>query len=132
MPYINANTMIANALAGTNEISYLFGRDPLRIKRTSGWRVGTQSHGGRNTPSHEIALRLLGHLLSTALVYLALVCLTWGISQCVILLSIFGPLSDDASRFLARLELAVLYGEGTVFAYFWATGAWHLFKEMKR
>jgi hypothetical protein len=75
---------------------------------------------------------MFGHLLATALIYLALLCLTWGITQCVILLSSFGPLPDDASRFLARLKLAILYGEGTLFAYFWATGAWHLFKEMKR
>jgi hypothetical protein len=65
-------------------------------------------------------------------VYLALLLLTWGMSQCFILLSSVGQLPDDAAEFLAKLKLVVLYGEGFLFAYFWATGAWHLFKEMRR
>ncbi len=130
--YANADVTIANPLAYANASSHLFERVPLRIRRTSGWRVTTRSRRGGSSPSHGICLRLLGHLLSTALVYLALLSLTWGVSQCVIWLNSFGPLPDDASRFLSRLKLALLYGEGSLFAYFWAAGAWHLFKEMKQ
>lgn len=113
-------------------VSYLFEIDPLRTRRFSGWELRARSHRGGGSSSHGTALRLLGHLLSTALIYLTLLCLTWLVSQCVVLLSTVGPLPEDASQFLGRLKLALLYGEGALFAYFWATGAWHLFKEMKR
>lgn len=75
---------------------------------------------------------MLGHLLSTALLYLALLFLTWSVSQCFVWLSSHGQLPDDATDFLSKLKLVLLYGEGSVFAYFWLTGAWHLFKEIRR
>jgi hypothetical protein len=49
----------------------------------------------------------------------------------VLLISV-GQLPEDAAEFLTRLKLAVLYGEGSLFGYFWVIGAWHLFKAMKR
>lgn len=64
--------------------------------------------------------------------YLALLFLTWVVSQSFVLLSSEGQLSEEAIDFLGRLKLAVLYGEGSLFAYSWATGAWQLFKEMRR
>ena len=128
----NVDAITMTSLTHTSVTFDLFGRDPLRIKRSSGWQVTTRSRRGGNATSHGIALRLLGHLLSTALIYLALLCLTWVVSQRVVFLSSVGELPDDTSRFLARLKLAILYGEGTLFAYFWAMGAWQLFKEMKR
>jgi hypothetical protein len=130
--HANFGAIIANALARTNTSSYLFERDPLRVKRTSAWRLTTRSRRGGNPPSYALPVRLLGHLLSTALVYLALLFLTWGVSQCFVWLSSSGQLPEDATDFLGKLKLVVLYGEGSVFAYFWATGAWHLFKEMRR
>jgi hypothetical protein len=130
--YVDTVAIILTPLATQSASSYLLETDPLRVKRKWIWRAATRPRGGGGGSSHETALRLLGHLLSTALVYLALLLLTWGVSQCFTFLIDVGPLPEDAAQFLARLKLAILYGEGSLFSYFWATGAWHLFKEMKR
>jgi hypothetical protein len=132
VPHLNVNAIIANPLARASATLYLFEKDSLRTQRASAWRLTARSHRSRNSPTHGLAPLLLGHLLSTGLVYLALLLLTWAMSQCFILLSSVGQLPDDAAVFLARLKLVVLYGEGSLFAYFWVTGAWHLFKEMRR
>lgn len=130
--HANVDAIISTPLVRASASSHLFERDSPRIKRTSAWRLTSRSHHGGRSPSRGLALRLLGHLLSTALVYLSLLFLTWGVSQCFTLLSSEGQLPEDSAQFLSRLKLVVLYGEGSLFAYFWATGAWHLFKEMKR
>ena len=111
--------------------SCLFEKFPLKIKPSSGWRLH-RSRGNRRPPSNRSALLLVGHLLLTAFLYTVILVLTWCVTQCAEWLNNVHPLPEDAFRFLSQLKLAILYGETTLFAYFWLTGTWYLLKEMKR
>ncbi len=76
--------------------------------QASGWRA-TQSHRDHNPSFGQSVLRLLGHLLGTAVLYVTLFTLAWGLSFFCTWLNSMHPFSDEALRHLLRVEVAVLY-----------------------
>jgi hypothetical protein len=82
-----------------------------RQRTTSGWRLSRVRHD-RGPSRGESVIQLLGHLLSTAVVYMALFTFAWSLSFLCTTLNRLHPLPEERRHRAVRLLFAG--GDGTL------------------
>jgi hypothetical protein len=75
---------------------------------------------------------LLGHLLSTGIVFLAFFGIAWSASFVLAWLHGIHPFPDSIYRIVSWFEIGIVYIDAAVCLFMLASGAWHFCSEIWR
>lgn len=75
-------------------------------------------------------LLLVGHLIGTALIFLAFFILAWGLSVVVAHLHAIHPLPDEIFRYITKLETGIVYADSAFCGIVLAAGAWRFIRDL--
>lgn len=104
-------------------------RFPLRRDR----RMLVPDASRRRRQHHSLSvLRLVSHLVTTSLVFLALMTLVWTLSLIFHLMHSVHPFPDEAFQLLDRLKILLVYGDVAVSGVVLLNGIWHYIAEVIR
>lgn len=93
------------------------------LPRNQQMRVPDSSR--RRRPRYELkALELAGHLALTSLLFLTLVVSVWIVTWALHSLHSVHPFSEELLRFLDRLEIWLVYADGTLICITLLSGMW--------
>jgi len=74
----------------------------------------------------------MGHLISSFLVFVMLLVLTWGLGFLLAWLNQRQPMSDEDLKVISKLKTGMLYLDAILYAYVSISGAWNFFNGAKR
>jgi hypothetical protein len=93
----------------------------------AGWDRGNDHHSFAWS-----VLKLLGHLIGTAIVFLTLFTLAWAIGFFCHRLNAIYPFADDTFTFIARIEKVILWGDTALCAVVLLNSMWRFCKDVMR
>lgn len=77
-------------------------------------------------------LRLLGHLLGTASIYIMLFAVAWVIGFVSTWLNSIQPFPDQSFKFVSKVQLSILYGDTGLCGFVSLAGMWRFCKDVMR
>ena len=97
-------------------------RSHRRMRRNSAWG-SSRNHGGDGPSIHRLVWPLIGHLISSFLVFVTLLVLTWELEAVLMWLDNRQPFSDEDLKVISTLKTAMLYFDAILSAYVLISGA---------
>lgn len=103
------------------------GRRNRRSGRNSA-RHSVQARGGDDPPFPDSLGALIGHLISSFLVFALLLVLTWELGYLLVWLNEQQPFSDEDMRVISVLQTWTLYFDAILYASISVSSAWSFLK----
>jgi hypothetical protein len=103
------------------------GRTNRRNGRNSAWR--SIRAGGGDDPLFPLSMgTLIGHLISSFLMFVAILVLTWLVGLILAWLNRYQPFSDEDLKVIAELKTAMLYLDAILYAVVSISSVWTFLK----
>ena len=102
-------------------------RSNRRSGRNSAWR-SFRAHGRADPPFPDSLGALIGHLISSFLVFAVLLVLTWELGFLLVWLNTHQPFSAEDLRVISKLKTWTLYFDAFLYAFVSASSVWRFLK----
>jgi hypothetical protein len=103
------------------------GHGRRRNGRNSAWRF-VQTRGGNTPPFRRSVGSLMGDLISSFVMFITLLALTWALGFVFVWLNKYQPFSDEDLRVLSKLKTSMLYFDAILCASASLSTVWNFLK----
>jgi hypothetical protein len=103
------------------------GRGNRRRSRNSAWRF-VQARGSSDPPFRRSVGTLMGDLISSFVMFVTLLVLTWGLGFLFVWLNRYQPFSDEDLKVLSKLKTSMLYFDAILCASASLSTVWNFLK----